>query len=304
MAEEEKDEVLDKKAAKAQEKAARAEAKAQKKADRKKAKELNDDLDMDDETSTGGKIAVFFVTLIIILIWLAIIVLLIKCDVGGFGSSVLAPVLKDVPYVNKILPDSATEEVSTEDDAYGYTSIDDAVARIKELEKELADAQNTSSANAEYIAQLESQSAELAQYKQNEADFEAEKQKFYQEVVFSDSAPDIEEYKQYYESIDPADAEIIYRQVVEQTAANDEMDDYVKAYLRQYGRTIESEYSGQNGRGYSSKGDRDHGTCRIEKDSLLFIVAEGFLQKSGCRCSYGKGGREWETTMLQALGKC
>lgn len=40
MAEEEKDEVLDKKAAKAQEKAARAEAKAQKKADRKKAKEL------------------------------------------------------------------------------------------------------------------------------------------------------------------------------------------------------------------------------------------------------------------------
>ena len=68
MAEEEKDEVLDKKTAKAQEKAARAEAKAQKKADRKKAKELNDDLDMDDETSTGGKIAVFFVTLIIILI--------------------------------------------------------------------------------------------------------------------------------------------------------------------------------------------------------------------------------------------
>ena len=48
--------------------------------------------------------------------------------------------------------------------------------------------------------------------------------------MFSDSAPDIEEYKQYYESIDPADAEIIYRQVVEQTAANDEMDDYVKAY--------------------------------------------------------------------------
>ncbi len=137
MAEEEKDEVLDKKAAKAQEKAARAEAKAQKKADRKKAKELNDDLDMDDETSTGGKIAVFFVTLIIILIWLAIIVLLIKCDVGGFGSSVLAPVLKDVPYVNKILPDSATEEVSTEDDAYGYTSIDDAVAESRNWRKNL-----------------------------------------------------------------------------------------------------------------------------------------------------------------------
>ena len=58
MAEEEKDEVLDKKAAKAQEKAARAEAKAQKKADRKKAKKLKDDLDIDDETSTSRKITV------------------------------------------------------------------------------------------------------------------------------------------------------------------------------------------------------------------------------------------------------
>ena len=120
--------------------------------------------------------------------------------------------------------------MSTEDDAYGYTSIDDAVARIKELEKELADAQNTSSANAEYIAQLESQSAELAQYKQNEADFEAEKQKFYQEVVFSDSAPDIEEYKQYYESIDPANAEVLYKQVVEQLTYDSEVEDYAKTY--------------------------------------------------------------------------
>ena len=40
--------------------------------------------------------------------------MLIKLDVGGFGSGVLAPVIKDVPYLNKILPDSVTEEVSTE----------------------------------------------------------------------------------------------------------------------------------------------------------------------------------------------
>ena len=230
MAEEEKDEVLDKKAAKAQEKAARAEAKAQKKADRKKAKELNDDLDTDDETSTGGKIAVFFVTLIIILIWLAIIVLLIKCDVGGFGSSVLAPVLKDVPYVNKILPDDAVEEVSTEDSAYAYDTMADAVERIKELEKELADAQNPSSANADYISQLEAQSAELQQYKENEAEFEKEKQSFYEDVVFSDVAPDVEEYKKYYESIDPANAEVLYKQVVAQTAEDEQLDDYIKTY--------------------------------------------------------------------------
>lgn len=222
MAEEEKDEVLDKKARKKEEK-------AKKKAE-KKAKEKQQELDGDEETTVGGRIAVFFVTLIIVIIWLAIIVLLIKWDVGGFGSGVLGPVLKNVPYVNRILPEGVVVEESTEDSAYAFDTMEDAVNRIKALEMQLAEAQNHSNTDAEYIAQLESQSAELAQYKQEEADFEAEKQRFYEEVVFGDSAPEIEEYKSFYEGIDPANAEIIYRQVVEQSAANEELEEYVKTY--------------------------------------------------------------------------
>lgn len=89
-------EVLDKK-----------QLKAAKKLEKKKRKQKNpDDLDGDEET-VGGKILVFFVTIIIILIWLAIFAMLIKLDVGGFGSGLLAPVIKDVPYLNKILPDSS-----------------------------------------------------------------------------------------------------------------------------------------------------------------------------------------------------
>lgn len=218
----ENEEVLDKKAAKKADK-------AKKKAEKKQAK-ADAQMELEEETSTGGKIAVFFVTLIIILLWLAIIVLLIKWDVGGFGSTVLAPVLKDVPYVNHILPEEALVEESTEDSAYAYASMEDAVNYIKQLEIQLAEAQNASNANAEYIAQLEAQAVELAQYKQEEAAFEAEKQKFYEEVVFSDSAPDIEEYKSYYEFIDPASAEVIYRQVVEQTSADEELEDYVLTY--------------------------------------------------------------------------
>lgn len=220
---EEMDEALDKKARKKAEK-------AKKKEEKKQAKAEKEELDMDEETSIGGKIAVFFVTLIILIIWLAIILLLIKWDVGGFGSGVLGPVLKDVPYVNKILPESALVQESTEDSAYAFDTMEDAVNRIKELEIQLAESQNTSNANAEYIAQLEGQAAELAQYKQDEADFEAEKQKFYEEVVFGDSAPDIEEYMTFYESIDPANAEIIYRQVVEQNAVDEELEDYIKTY--------------------------------------------------------------------------
>ncbi len=220
---EEMDEVLDKKVS-------RRAKKAEKKARKQAAKAGADTPELEEETSLGSKIAVFFVTLIIFIIWLAIIVLLIKWDVGGFGSGVLGPVLKDVPYVNKILPDSVTEEMSTEDDAYAFASMEDAVNRIKELETQLAQAQNTSTADAEQIAQLQGQAAELAQYKQEEATFEAEKQAFYEEVVFGESAPPIEEYMAFYESIDPANAEIIYRQVVEQSAVDSELEDYIKTY--------------------------------------------------------------------------
>lgn len=220
---EQMDEVLDKKAQKRSRKA--------QKAAKKRAKMAGDmDLELDEESSVGGKIAVFFVTLIIFIIWLAIILLLIKWDVGGFGSGVLGPVLKDVPYVNRILPDSVTEEQATEDTAYMFDSMEDAVNRIKELEVQLAQAQNTQTSDAEYIAQLEGQAAELAKYRQEEAQFEAEKQKFYEEVVFGESAPDIKEYMAFYESIDPANAEIIYRQVAQQQAVNAELEEYVKTY--------------------------------------------------------------------------
>lgn len=218
------EEVLDKKAAKKAEKEQRLQAK-------KMAKERANasDLEQEDE-SVGSKIAVFFVTLIIILIWLAIIALLIKWDVGGFGSTVLGPVLKNVPYVNRILPDEVLQEESTENSAYAFDSIEDAVDKIKELEIQLAEAQNASSSEAQYISDLEAQASELARYKQEEAEFEAEKEKFYEEVVFSDAAPDIEEYRAYYESIDPANAEMIYRQVMEQTEEEEEIEEYVKTY--------------------------------------------------------------------------
>ena len=226
MADEEMKEELDEKEAK---KAEKRRKKEEKKAKKKGKNQENDDLLTDEEESGGGKVAVFFVTLVIIAIWIAILVLLIKWDVGGFGSTVLSPLLKDVPYINKILPDTG-EELSTEDTEYAYATLDDAVARIKELEVELADAQNQSSASDASVADLQSQIAELQKYKENEAAFEKEKQKFYQEVVFGENAPDIEQYKTYYESIDAANAEVLYKQVVEQLQEDQDLEDYVNTY--------------------------------------------------------------------------
>ena len=221
---------MDKKAAKKAEKARRKEEKRNRKLAKKEAKK-NGTTDEFEEESGGGKAAVVFVTLMIIVIWIAILAVLIHFDVGGFGSTVMQPILKDVPYVNKILPKTEEEETKTKEDSkYPYKTVDEAVAYIKELEKELAYAKESNSENDAYVADLEAQAAQWKEYKENEQKFEEEKAKFYKEVVFSDQAPDINEYKKYYESIDPQNAENLYKQVVEQQEKDDDMSDYVKAY--------------------------------------------------------------------------
>lgn len=60
---------------------------------------------------------------------------MIKTDVGGFGSTVLYPLLKDVPYVNKILPQPEETVEQTEGTEHQYGSLSEAISQIKELEK-------------------------------------------------------------------------------------------------------------------------------------------------------------------------
>lgn len=221
---EEKEEVFDKKEAKKAEKARKKEEKKRKKME---AREEG----LEDENEEGGsKIAVFFVTIIIIIIWLAILALLIKMDVGGFGSTVLTPILKDVPYVKEILPEGDDGEFGTEDTEYPYQTLDEAVAYIKELELELQAAQEGNTENSAYVAELEAEVAKLQQYEQNEADFENLKAQFYEEVVFGDNAPDISEYQKYYEGIDPANAEELYKEVITQEEEDAELEAYIQKY--------------------------------------------------------------------------
>ncbi|MCR4998828.1 MAG: hypothetical protein K6A05_03205 [Lachnospiraceae bacterium] len=181
-----------------------------------------------EQEAEGGIGMIIVAILLILIVWAAIFALLVKMDVGGIGSSILYPKLKDVPVINKILPE--VQEYAQEDAAYDYATVDDAVKRIKELEAQLAAVQEQSGADTAHIADLEQQASELAVYKQNEQEFEATKEKFYKEVVFSDQAPDIDAYKEYYESIAPENAEALYKQVISQQQASKEVEDYAKTY--------------------------------------------------------------------------
>ena len=107
---------------------------AQRKEAKKRAKELADQESQLEGETVGGGISMFFVTLFIIVIWLAILAILIKLDVGGFGSGVLAPVIGNVPVLNKSLPKDTTTETEDLEAYYGYTSLDEAVDQFKSLD--------------------------------------------------------------------------------------------------------------------------------------------------------------------------
>ena len=209
-------------------KAKRQAEKEARKKEKQAQKEQKAAVEEEETETTGSKILIAVVAVFIVLLWMLILGLLIKMDVGGFGSTVLYPVLKDVPVINKVLPD--VKEYADEDEAYAYDSVEDAVKRIKELEQQLADAKASKDDSDAHIAELEAQAAELQAYKQNEAALEETKEKFYQEVVFSDKAPDIKTYKEYYESIEPEKAEELYKQVVEQLQEEEQIQEYAATY--------------------------------------------------------------------------
>lgn len=178
----------------------------------------------------GSKLTSFLIGLIVIIIWLIIFALLIKMDVGGVGT-MLRPYLKNVPVINQILPEASNEEIA-EETGYKYNSLAEAVERIKELEKQLAAYQDSGDASAEKIAELQAEVDRLKVFEENQQYYEQLKDQFDREVVFNENAPDIEEYKKWYESIDADNAALLYSEVVEQLQYSKKVQEWAETYAK------------------------------------------------------------------------
>ncbi len=215
---------------KADQKAFKREQKNQKKEAKKRAKELENQERELDEQIDGTNASVVVVTIFIIVIWLGILCLLVKMDIGGFGSNVLTPMLKDVPVINKILPSESGVE-TTKDKAYGgYSSIKDAVEQINSLEQQMEQLQTTNTSYSEQIEALKAEVQRLQTFEDNQVDFQRIKEQFYEEVVYAQNGPGEEAYRKYYEEMDATTAEALYKQVIQEEAVNNKMKDYVATY--------------------------------------------------------------------------
>ena len=211
-------------------KAFKQEQKNYKKEVKKRAKELEKQEREIDEQIDGTNASVVVVTLFIIFIWLGILCLLVKMDVGGFGSNVLTPILKDVPIVNMILP-AATGQGGSDDRTYGgYSSIKDAVDEITNLEQQIELLQNSNASYSEQIEALKAEVTRLQTFEDNQVDFQRIKEQFYEEVVYAENGPGAEAYRKYYEELDPTTAEALYKQVVIEESVGAKTKDYISTF--------------------------------------------------------------------------
>jgi flagellar motility protein MotE (MotC chaperone) len=233
-------------------KVARAQLKADKKEYRKKLKEQRKEQkererEFADRTAeingdNAGGLATLIITFLIILIWLAIMALLVKLDVGGFGSDVLAPLIKDVPYLNLILPEGSvpnkpqTSQINVEgtgeegEVATSITTIEDAEAYIKRLEQALQAEMEQNSNYAAQIEKLEAEVARLEPFEKQQREFYEEREKFFNEVVYGENAPDPTAYQAYYEMMDPDSAAAIYEKIIK----GQQEDAAIKAFATTY----------------------------------------------------------------------
>ncbi len=182
-----------------------------------------------DKKESGGKGVGLLIAILIIVTWLSVMALLVKCDVGGFGSKVLRPVFKDIPIIRGILPEASDEEVAIESD-YPYKNLDSALERIKVLDADIGSKTAEIASLNDKVAELEAEVSRLKIFEDEQINFENKKNQFYNEIVYGEMAPDADTYIEWYNTLDAEYAEKIYREILEAKQVDKEILDLAASY--------------------------------------------------------------------------
>ncbi|MDO5293996.1 MAG: hypothetical protein Q4F05_14750 [bacterium] len=198
------------------------------------AKNVDEEFEFDDsmeDESKGSKVLSVIIGIIIFLILMALLAGFIKLDIGGVGSNVLYPYLKNIPVVNQILPDRSDELLALEN-GYKFDNISEAVAYIQQLEAKVKTLEETNAKDSSSLSDLQAEVERLKVFENEQDAFNERVLEFDTNVVFNEKAPDITEYQAYYEGISPDNAAEIYRQVIEQAQASELVKEQAQRYAK------------------------------------------------------------------------
>ncbi len=180
------------------------------------------------EEGKGSKAVTIIIVLVIVIIWLAIFGVLIKLDVGGFGSGVMYPILKDIPVLSMVLPESKESENTVKT----YDNLDEANEKIKELEEKIAAKSTSDGKNTSEIDKLRAENARLKKYEADQAQFATRVYDFDKQVVFGDKAPDTVEYYNYYSELNKDKAEKLTNKVAKKFNYSQKIKDQAETFTK------------------------------------------------------------------------
>ncbi|MDR0949053.1 MAG: hypothetical protein LBM69_06030 [Lachnospiraceae bacterium] len=195
---------------------------------KKRAKEIaKQESALSEEENKGNGVITFFATVFIVAVWLAVMVIVVKLDVGGFGSNVLAPIIGDIPVLNRILP----EGTSTSDPS-ANVDISQLQRENELLKQQLSAAQSSAGTTTQQIEELRAEVNRLRQFEDKQVEFQRIQTQFYEEVIYAQNGPGPEAYREYFEEMDEETAQFLYKQVVEQDAIDATLQDFVDTYAK------------------------------------------------------------------------
>ncbi len=183
----------------------------------------------DKEPKEGMKGLGMVVIVLMITTFFSTMGLMIKMDVGGFGSGVLRPVFKDVPVIKEFLPPPSDEEVAKESD-YPYDTLEKALQQIDSLNTALSSKDAEIVSLNDKVKELTSEVERLSSFEQQLTTLEEKKNEFYDEIVYGENAPDADTYIKWYNELDAEHAEKIYREILEKRQVDEEIMALAKSY--------------------------------------------------------------------------
>lgn len=185
-----------------------------------KKKELEEELDELRGNTIKGKLACILVLLLLIGLWTGLFVSMVKLDAGGVASTLLAPLIGDVPIARSILPaemqkkspsELAAEEAQAEAERAAAQAQAEAEAQAAAQAEEQAQAEAQVQAEAAQAEVKAAQVAEKIQVEEKQAQAEAEEAAALQDYVDTYSAMKPQDAAKLFESMIPDQEEVVIR---------------------------------------------------------------------------------------------
>jgi|GEM_PF-1655590 len=168
----------------------------------------------------GKKSRAGLVILLVVLLLVAGATAAIVLNLFGFRTIIVNDVLMKIPIVNNLItPEPTPDELEGPSAAELQTEVD-ALTKQKDADK--AEIERLAALNATYLKEIE----RLTDFETRQLKYKEDKEAFDRMIAIND----LMAYAKFYESVDPVNAEILYREYAKKSNATKEMRDYVNTF--------------------------------------------------------------------------